>query len=725
MLEAVGKVVAVANGRVVFDGARISVYWEADETMLQIFSSGNIVEGSLTMEYLNTVDTANAITGNIIDATNNYEKTAMTWIYPDSDPRKATSVELIGVTSPERGMRAIQYKLNKTNLVKIGYSFQATTGSIVCQQGDIAGIEDEFVVFGVGGGRIKDVNESTRKVTLDRIYEEITGSKYLTVNASDSNILYPSAVANWGITNWDNTGDTTVVTISTTTDLEHISELDTFLIGIGSEICRKIVVDTIDINSDFTSTISAYGYVSFSSFDSGLFTLTTTQLKTMNKELFSPRNITFTADPALTFIRVAWDAPPISQETKSDQMFPVLRYMVWRRQGTVQPWQLVCDSIDASPYDDYVALGSTYYYKVLPVFSYYGSEATIPMSWVCNFTDTVPAEPDPADYTSGNIDVANGINFTWDAYEYLPKPELSSATETNGYVVNDNKENESLCDITIFVENPTNWLRKDSSEGLGLWTRGSSSSSTDWIGPTNITTSASIVAGASTIAVNTVTGLCIPGLIIIDDIDLVYVASESSNTLAITFTDLDRKFSVGDSHASGVSVRNAHLGFNPVRYFCLEPHVTISAPSKQLLASTVYEYDVLANSISSGDWGNMVSYGLENFRVVQGISNTVHYIEQASDKSLTILDDIPEVSDFIITSSYLDASGTPNNVYAILWDFKLAELKVNGNGEIYFTVQGIPKSPYFWFGLTRFAFPYNIELAPTFGWSSVVSVEGV
>ena len=714
LLEAVNVIVSAANGVIVFNGSRLGVYFEQDTTMTQVFSPGNIVEDSMSIEYLNTVDTADAISGNFIDSTNNYEKTTMSYNYPDGDPRKSTSVELIGVVEPDRVIRSLLYKLNKTNGIKVMYSLKALSSAIRATKGDVIGLENEFIEYGVGGGRLQSINESTGVITLDRIYEEVTGTKYLTVAAQDGT-LYPSVTTNWAITNWDNTGDTTLVTVGNTIELENIDALDVFLIGIGSDICRKALVNTIDINNDFTSTITAYGYIPFSEFDTGAFVLSTTQLQGITKEAFCPRNITFTADNKLTSVRVTWDPPSIASSTKDDGNFTIYRYALWRRQGTNEQWNHIADIAGGvGLYVDEPALGSVYYYKVVPIFNYFGTEATIPMSWVENFTD------------SGNADVEAGVDFTFSVYEYLPKPILSTVTDSNGYKVTINSTNSSLRDLTVFVTDPDDWMYQDKREGFGVWLRASNSSSTDWLGPQSITLSTGVSAGDSSITVSSTTGLCIPGLVVINDIDLVYVSAiASGTTLTVPYTAESRKFSIDLDHSAGVSVRNAHLGLNPIKYYAFESDVDVICATRQIRSSTVYKYNQLTNSVSSSDWGDMVSVGLEKYRIVQGISNHVLYIESATKYTVTTRYDIPEVADFIITSSHHDAFGYPISVYAIMWQWENSTLKLNDNDEIYFTLNSLPPFDYVWFGLTRMQFPVNIDDIPLYGWTSQVSIEGV
>ena len=724
LLEAVNKIVAVANAVVIFNGSKLSVYWENDTIMTQVFSPGNIVADSLTLEYLNAVDTANAVSGNFVDSGNNYEKTAISWIYPNSDPRKSTSIELIGITENQRVLRALQYKLNKTNLIKVQYSLKVLSDAIASQQGDIVGIENEFIEFGAGGGRLKGIEQSTGEITLDRIYEEPAGTSYITIRNSE-NEIYPTVTTNWVITNWATVDGYTVVTVGNTTELAEVAALDIFVIGVGSDICRKAVINTIDINNDYTCSIIATGYVPFSDFDSGMFTLSTTQLQGITQEYFSPRNIKCDANSTLTAIDITWTGPLIELSTEDNDGFVVYRYTVWRRQGSNAQWDKLgeVESQDKQWHDE-AALGSVYYYKVLPVFNYYGSEATIPMSWCSNFTETSPPEADPADYTSGNIDVATGVDFTWSVYEYLPKPVLGTVTDSNGYLVTINQTNETLCDLTIFIENPDDWLRKDKTEGFGFWLKTSTNSNTNWIGPTNITLSGNISASASSLVVSSITGLCIPGLILIDERDLVYVTG-STTTLTVPYTSLTRKFSVGVDHASGVSVRNAHLGFNPIKYFVFQDDITVVSAVRQLSGSTIYKYDQITNTISNSTWGSMITQGIDKYRLVQGISNTVTYIDSITASSVIMRGDIPEKADFVITSSHHDAFGSPISVYAVMWEWEISKLMLNSNNEIYFTIQAIPPFEYAWFGLTRYSFPTSIENNPQYGWTSFVTLEGI
>jgi len=797
------EVCAVANGRPYFDGPKISVYWEEDQTtVIQVFNSATMKEGSFSESYVNTVDSAEAINGSFIDEDTD-EKTAITWIHPSGDPLKTVSVELSGVTNRHRALRAIQYKLNKTDTIKKSCKFETWTSALNCGVGDLIVVENEFVRWGTedAGGFVTAVDSVNKKVTLDRLFTEPTGTKFLMLRARATD-----TIATWTVASWDNTGTTTILTLTADTGLSSHAAKDSFIFGVGVDAFGQYIASTVDVHGDFSVSIEALQYIEQSSLDSGMFTITAASVPGITKENFCPRNITLTADLAETEVEIAW-LPPLAvgavgtgsgyltdygseyaigtnalhidtgtgtilvgdkitfagdlneytittgfagdgdadiviagsgliqtlannvamaiSSNEDMESIGVLKYQVWRRRGSSGSFELVTET-EASPYTDKgLSPGSHYFYKVLSVFDYNGSPAVIPLSWCSNFTG------------SGNADVDSGVDFSWSVYEYLPLPALSThADHSDGYLVTENAVNDTLCDITVFLTDPDNWRYRDSSEGYSFWVRTNDSDDVlTWFGPTGITLGADCLAGASTITVSSVSGLTIPGLIVIDDKDLVYVHSAVTTTLTLGHPsyfdadDLTRKFTIGVAHSSGVSVYNAHKGFFPVRYFGFEEEVEVITDARQLTCDSIYRFNIATDAIvGSSSFAGMVQVGIDKFRPVYSKDNIVGKIELVTSDSFVsagLL--VPPSGDFTINLAYQDISGRPNGVYTAVWAPTIewaGEIKRDKNGDLYFTIQGLPQISNCWFAINRIVWDAPVGF-DTYGWTSHIKPMGI
>lgn len=721
--DALTEICAVANARPYFEGGTISVYWEEDAaSVVQVFTSVQIKEGSFSQSYVNTVDVVEAVNGSFVDEDTG-EKTAITWIFPGGKPLKNVSIELVGITNRHRALRAIQYKLNKTNTIKRACSFETTRSALNCEVGDIVAIENEFVDWGTFdfAGLTTEIDTGAVTVSLDRIWDEPSGTKYIMLRA-----VATDTITIYTVTGWNNTGDVSVLTVDTVTGLSAFSAMDSFLVGVGVDFYGKYLISSIDIKGDFSVTIDAIEYIEPSSLDSGMFTITATTVPEINQNNFCPRNITLTADLAETEVEVKWSPPLIAEQVIKTIRFDILRYQVWRRRGATESFELIGET-ETSPYiDTELVAGSHYYYKVIPIFDYYGSQAAIPLSWCSNFTD------------SGNQDVDDGVDFTWSVYEYLPLPTLSTHTDhPNGYLVTENAENDTLCDITVFITDPENWRHHNSSEGYQFWLRLSESNDIfDWFGPTSTTLSSSCLAGASTIVVSTVSGLTIPGLIILDSKDIVYVHSNFETTLTLghpsyfSASDTRRKFTVGVDHSSGVSVYNAHKGFFPVRYFGFEEDVDVLTDSRQLTCDHIYRYDIPTDAIvADSDWSDIVAAGLRSVRVVYSVENIIGGMSQVTDSTFVSSSlPVPTVGDFTVNVATTDVTGRSSHLYTVVWNPVvtgfIGEVKTDKHGDLYFTLQGLPQATYCWFGVDRVLFDQPIESAD-FGWISHIKPVGI
>lgn len=694
--DAITLVLKAANATPIFNGNKITVYWdEASDSIVQLFTTSNIKEGSFTESFLGEDRLAECIGGNFIDSEDNYTKKSVIYLPIDADVSKRIDIELYGIVTAERAMRAIKQKLKKTQTLRQIFNFTASDSSgVSCEVGDKIGIQYEFIDFVSNdnsiSGRFKAVSGTT--ITLDKIIPEITGTPMLIVRTSDSTIHTV------GIINWDNTGSTTVLTIASS--IANAAPLDLYLVGSTADYYKEAIVSSIEINDDLTTTISAINYDA-SIYDNfyGI-TINSVSNPEIKRDDVIVNNLDATYIPN-TAIVVTWDAPRFGDADY---------YMVYKK--TNESTAHYMGRVDTTTYiDTDFAINEVIYYKILPVVVYRGTPITIPLSW--------------ASYS-------NGVNLTSGLLEYLEAPDYDlAATLTPGKT--------GYADLTVTVHNPGGWVFKDRREGFIIWTRFSDSDATDdWFGPTDIILSSSCSAYGSTITVNKIDGLpTLNGqvccLLLIDNCDLVAVYGNTGNTLNIIqhgITNANRKFALSKSHYYGVPVYVANKGFFPVKYFGVKESCTAYGGNNQISCTTVYCYDAVTNTMTTSDFDtDFMNYKTASV-YVDGNSNQIVGIESfVCDTSTTphtnaiILAEPRPAADFAIHLVGQDITGNHFGIYDMYWqhDSGYKTFKYNKDDDtLYGTIQNIPISaPYVWVALNRLLWLVNPdEQKVTSGWIS-------
>ncbi len=696
--KALQIILGSANAVPVFDGNKITVYYEKEETTItQIFSSSNIEPGSFTESFIKYEDLAECVSGNFCDINAGYAKTSIIYMNPSADPKKVKNIELYGIVDSVRALEKLKYKLKKNAVLTRLFKFTvADSSAIAAQVGELVGIQYEFIDFETSNdmsiaGRVSNVDINTKQITLDRLIDEITNA-ILLIRTNETNIY------TWTVDSWDNTNNTTILTLTSDTNLSEVNNLDTYLVGGSSELYKEMIITSLNINEDLSVDVEGIIY------DSTLFegftgiTINSALDPLITKEEYKVNNLTATHDKVNQLIKLNWSAP-----LKTD--LDIIRYLIYRKIGT-NTYNYIASTFAEEFTDLEINIFDQITYKVLPVFNYKGVEASVPLGW---------------------SDTSNTIEITHQLFEYLIAPDFSVSLTNNIH-------NDSLVDINISIVDPNDWEYKDAREGFNIWVRTNDTDDiSDWFGPTNITLSSAASSGASSISVNSISGLPLDstgshvyGLIIINSSDLVFVTNSSGTgpyTLTLHTTNISDKFSLTYNHESGESVYNAHKGFFPIRYFGTKSAVDVYEELEFLTCSNIYKYDIKTNYVLASQQFNTneMNSNILDYRYVDGFYNTVFTIKEATSDSLKISSEIIP-SDFTVNLAYRDITGTVNKLYPMFWGLSpYGGIDIDSSGNLIGSVIGYSDiNKYCWVGVNRlyYNFPVNEEKKNSYGWTS-------
>ena len=713
--EALSIVLKAANATPLYNGKQITIYYEKEETssVSQIFSSTNIKPGSFSETFIDDNVLAECINGNFIDASNHYEKTSIMYLPPGASPQKSTTIELIGTVDYNRALHQIKEKLNKTQALRKFYKFTvADSSAIASEVGDFIGIQYEFINFAKEdsgstiSGRVKTF-DGTFTITLDKLITEITTTPHIIVRVNTGDIY------TWEIQNWNNTGDTTVLIVNSSTpssELAKLNELDPYLIGESADYYKEAILTSLVLNEDLSVDIEAIEYDASLYDDFFGLTINSQLNPELDKDDCVVNDLLAEKVTDRAEVKVSWTAPILDAD--------IIGYLVYRKVNE-EPIQFI-ENVNITEFiDTDIDFLDSLYYKVLPIFFYRGAERTIPLGW--------------ADYSVV-------VNITSQLSEYLTAPDFDLFATKNS-------EGENLYDLTVKVEDPRDWLCRDNREGFWIWTRFSSVATTDdWFGPTDITLTSACTAGAEYIYVNKTDGLPlynfgtegspdyqVTGLLMLDNQDLVAVLGvDSVNPLKLQVVEhlnngLDnRKFAISKNHASGISVYNAHKGFMPVRYFSLKDYCT-AYDKYNIIAiddGHLYSYNPTTNCLTVSDGFDDLFINNKNqlFVYVDGDTNSMYacmnffnvpsYNVSAVELMMPVSAD-----DFAIHSVSSDITGQALSLYQMYWESPqdYQKLKINTANELEGTIAKIPvTAPYVWVAVSRVLWEYDFnEVWPT------------
>lgn len=188
MWDAAWKACQVGRAALVWRGTVLYAVVDKEETPVQLFTVGNIADGTFKETFLSLEDRASEIEVDFINSEKDYERDKFTVINTNLDnPSNKVNLQLIGITKPSEAWRAADYRLlcNQYQLRTI--EFQADIDSIACTVGDVVRISHEIPQWGYGG---RVISANATSVTIDRPVTLAIGTTYeITIKLSDDTVV--------------------------------------------------------------------------------------------------------------------------------------------------------------------------------------------------------------------------------------------------------------------------------------------------------------------------------------------------------------------------------------------------------------------------------------------------------------------------------------------------------------------------------------------------------
>lgn len=247
----------VGRGMVVQFGTRYGCIYDHVSQPVQLFTIGNIVQGSFQLSYMGTEDRADSVELTYMDAEKDYEKTTLTIYADDYDtldiPNQPTQIAMNGITDFNQAYREGKYQLYCNRLLTQTITFKADVEAIGCMVGDVIQVAHDVPLWSISG-RIIGINDDG-SVVLPADPDEISGA------ATDYALMVRS--------NIDNTLATySVSAISGTYGELHVicnnkisaDVGDLFSLGKNTAVVKPFTVTSISRTRDLEYTIEAIEY---------------------------------------------------------------------------------------------------------------------------------------------------------------------------------------------------------------------------------------------------------------------------------------------------------------------------------------------------------------------------------------------------------------------------------------------------------------------------------
>ncbi len=174
--DAIMRLQEEGRGIVRVIGNKITAIALKQETPTQLFTQGNIIQGSFKQRWLNKEKRPNNIEVTYWDKTRNYERTTLavrsaSWD-SNTDPDRTQAIYLYGCTDMDQALKTARFRLRYNELYDQLVTFDTSVDALEAQIGDVIKVQSDIAQWGTGG-RIETVYDETFETWL-QIDKEIT-----------------------------------------------------------------------------------------------------------------------------------------------------------------------------------------------------------------------------------------------------------------------------------------------------------------------------------------------------------------------------------------------------------------------------------------------------------------------------------------------------------------------------------------------------------------------
>ena len=255
--DILNMITPLGRAKIIQKGTKWSVVIERvvdAPTQSFLFTSGNIVENSFSLDYVPYTDRANVVEVTYYDEDNDYQAMtvqAQSVNYDSSTDEYKTSITYYGCTKKQMAADYAQFLINNNRYITETVSFTAAIESLACNVGDVIKVGKKYLTNSLAEGRLLHTDGSVL-VLDDSIIMELGKTYTIEIRKASDDLIYTYDVVNTD----SETNEVTLVGATTTFD-----QFDVYSIGEEGTQSNLYRVVNISRSGDFERKISAIEYI--------------------------------------------------------------------------------------------------------------------------------------------------------------------------------------------------------------------------------------------------------------------------------------------------------------------------------------------------------------------------------------------------------------------------------------------------------------------------------
>ena len=257
--EAAQKAATSGRATILRHGTQYGIVVDRPSNIVQVFGEGQIVKSSFKGEYSSRDDRARSVEITYNDTDNDYKNTVFMVRSPNyaNNLKKndnTAKLSLFGVTRRSQAYREGMYLMATNERQLQTVTFGTDIGGMVCEYGDVIGINHAVPQFGDASGRIVKAEGNT--VVLDKIVVLKPNKNHsIMIRLEDDSIITKQIKAVTEETNTD-----TITVIGEFTQQELPKRYDPYMLGEANKEVKPFRITKITKNGDNQVTITATEY---------------------------------------------------------------------------------------------------------------------------------------------------------------------------------------------------------------------------------------------------------------------------------------------------------------------------------------------------------------------------------------------------------------------------------------------------------------------------------
>ncbi|MCA9400390.1 MAG: hypothetical protein KC713_02095, partial [Candidatus Omnitrophica bacterium] len=399
-VDILNQLVAIFRGILFFSENSFKLVIDKLDTPVQLFSMGNIVEGTFNQTFKPLKETANVIQVQFLDKDKNYKQETISVIDEDAiasgQPVRKKEIKIF-CTRVSQALREGKYQLLVSKYINRSIEFRAGVDAIACQVGDIISVSHDVTQWGYSG-RVKPGGSGT-SVNLDRTVTIEVGKTYkLQIRLPNDQIEERTVI--------NSPGDTLTITVSSTFS-QIPQDYNIYAFGETGKNVKNFRVMGIKRANDLECDLTAIEY-NANMYDTDSIVLPENNASSLSTDIQPVQNLAITEgvvtlpDGTIKNQIEVWFNKPDDSDHAFEYRFSTAK--IYLSDDNQDSWKLIGQADGGYfVYESDLVKGKTYYVRVTTV-AYNGMES--------NFA-TAPTDSIVITAKDVGPDPVNNFNYTW------------------------------------------------------------------------------------------------------------------------------------------------------------------------------------------------------------------------------------------------------------------------------------------------------------------------